>query len=70
MEIVLVLLLVIGAVSLGSDQPPAAEPAAGAAMVAPVDQMTPTTEQRPCLYGEGPLPQRDLSRHWVGESPR
>ena len=57
MEIVLVLLLVIGAVSLGSDQPPAAEPAAGAAMVAPVDQMTPTTEQRPCRYGEGPLPQ-------------
>lgn len=70
MEIVLVLLLVIGAVSLGSDQPPATEPAAEAAMVAPVDQMIPTTEQQPCRYGEGPLPQRDLSLPWTGEAPR
>ena len=70
MEIVLVLLLVIGAVSLGSDQPPAAERATGAAKVASVDQMIPTTEEQPCRYGEGPLPQRNLSHPWTGEAPR
>ncbi|MGB5830582.1 MAG: hypothetical protein WBG92_01135 [Thiohalocapsa sp.] len=70
MEIVLVLLLVIGAVSLGSDQPPAAERATKTAEVVTVDQMTQTTEQQPCRYGEGLLPQRNLSRPWTGEAPR
>lgn len=65
MEIVIVFLLLIGAVSFDANRSTSEETALKAAVEARVEQKTNRTKAesrpRPCRYGDGSLVQRDLT---------